>query len=68
MAIYAWASWALGLKASNLTNRGIVTTGPYKYIRHPAYICKNTAWLIGGIPMVYVAMTSESLSLITVLF
>lgn len=67
MAIYAWASWALWLKASNLTNRGIVTSGPYKYIRHPAYICKNTAWLIWGIPIVYLALTTEQYSLISVM-
>jgi len=52
--IYVWATIALGLKASNLTNRGIVSRGPYKYVRHPAYISKNLAWLIMGIPIVLV--------------
>jgi len=66
MCIYAWASWSLGLKASNLTNRWIISHGPYKYIRHPAYICKNTAWFIGAIPMFIMALTSENLSFITV--
>jgi hypothetical protein len=28
MSIYSWASIALGFKASNLTNRGIVSRGP----------------------------------------
>lgn len=50
--IYVWASVALGFKASNLTNRGIVATGPYKYVRHPAYITKNLSWIIMGIPLV----------------
>jgi protein-S-isoprenylcysteine O-methyltransferase Ste14 len=67
MGIYAWASFSLGLKASNLTNRWIIIKGPYKYVRHPAYICKNTAWLIWGIPMVIVALESESLSIISVI-
>lgn len=49
--IYAWASVALGPKASNLTNRGIVSWGPYRYVRHPAYICKNLAWIIMAIPL-----------------
>jgi len=48
--IYVWASIALGFKASNLTNRGIVAHGPYKYVRHPAYISKNLSWLIMAIP------------------
>ena len=44
--IFAWASIALGFKASNLTNRGIVNHGPYKYCRHPAYTIKIVAWTI----------------------
>ncbi|OZA43181.1 MAG: hypothetical protein B7X80_09600 [Sulfurovum sp. 17-42-90] len=44
--IYVWSTIALGFKFSNLTNRGIVTTGPYAYVRHPAYASKNTAWII----------------------
>lgn len=66
MAIYAWASISLGLKASNLTNRGIISKGPYAYIRHPAYICKNTAWFIWAIPMVIISTTNENTSLLSV--
>jgi len=47
--IFTWASVALGFKASNLTNRGIVKTGPYRYVRHPAYTVKILIWLIQGI-------------------
>lgn len=53
LAIYSWASVALGFKASNLTNRGIVTRGPYAYVRHPAYAAKNLAWWIGALPNLY---------------
>ena len=52
MAVYASASVALGLKASNLTHRGIVARGPYAFVRHPAYVCKNMAWWIGSVPLV----------------
>jgi protein-S-isoprenylcysteine O-methyltransferase Ste14 len=48
--IYSWASVALCFKASNLTNRGIVKSGPYAYVRHPAYISKNLLWWVGSIP------------------
>ena len=51
-SIYVWASIALWTKASNLTNRGIVSKGPYKYVRHPAYISKNLSWWIMGIPFI----------------
>ena len=42
--IYVWATISLGFKFSNLTNRGVVSIGPYKYVRHPAYISKNLSW------------------------
>ncbi|HKE93048.1 MAG TPA: hypothetical protein VKB34_01970 [Povalibacter sp.] len=50
LAIFSWASIALGFKASNLTNRGIVTHGPYAFVRHPAYVAKNLAWWLGALP------------------
>jgi protein-S-isoprenylcysteine O-methyltransferase Ste14 len=52
MGIYSWASWSLGLKASNLTYRGVVTTGAYALCRHPAYFFKNFAWWIGAVPAI----------------
>lgn len=60
MAAYTWASVALGFKASNLTHRGIVARGPYRFIRHPAYTCKNMAWWIGSIPIVSAAFDRSS--------
>lgn len=44
ITIYVWATVALSFKFSNLTNRGIVTTGPYSIVRHPAYVAKNLSW------------------------
>jgi protein-S-isoprenylcysteine O-methyltransferase Ste14 len=58
LGIYSWASVALGFKASNLTNRGIISHGPYAYVRHPAYIAKNFAWWIGALPTFYNAFSS----------
>lgn len=50
--IYAWATVSFGCRFSNLTNRGIITGGPYRYLRHPAYVCKNLAWWLMYIPFV----------------
>jgi protein-S-isoprenylcysteine O-methyltransferase Ste14 len=58
LAVYSWASVALGFKASNLTNRGIVSHGPYAVVRHPAYAAKNLAWWIGALPNLYLIATS----------
>jgi len=57
LAIYSWASVALGFKASNLTNRGIVGRGPYAFVRHPAYAAKNLAWWIGALPNLYLVFS-----------
>ena len=51
LGIYGWCTFCFGLRFSNLTNRGILCCGPYKYVRHPAYICKNSAWLLALIPV-----------------
>jgi protein-S-isoprenylcysteine O-methyltransferase Ste14 len=61
--IYVWATIALGWKSSNLTNRGIISKGPYKYVRHPAYISKNLSWWVMGIPFILVSPILSILSL-----
>ncbi len=48
---YAWATVALGVRSSNLTNRGIVDSGPYAYVRHPAYIAKTMLWAVSAMFM-----------------
>lgn len=67
MAIYTSASIALNFKASNLTHRGIIMHGPYRFIRHPAYTCKNLAWWIGLLPALAIALqTSITATLLTI--
>ena len=56
MAVYTSASVALNLKASNLTHRGIISHGPYRFIRHPAYACRNLAWWVAAIPAVHAGL------------
>ncbi len=51
LTCFALCSVNLGFKATNLTSRGIVTTGFYSIVRHPAYAFKLAAWTtcaIGG--------------------
>jgi protein-S-isoprenylcysteine O-methyltransferase Ste14 len=49
-AVYAWATVAFGLRFSNLTNRGILTHGPYRWTKHPAYLSKNLFWWLATMP------------------
>jgi protein-S-isoprenylcysteine O-methyltransferase Ste14 len=48
--IYALSTVAFGLRFSNLTHRGIITSGPYRYTKHPAYIAKNLSWWLISVP------------------
>lgn len=48
--IYAAATVSFGVRFSNLTNRGIVSRGPYRFVRHPAYLCKCSAWWLEHLP------------------
>ncbi|MGB3166077.1 MAG: isoprenylcysteine carboxylmethyltransferase family protein [Alteraurantiacibacter sp.] len=57
-AVYAWATVAFGIRFSNLTYRGIITNGPYRFTRHPAYVAKNLFWWSSTMPFL---VTSESM-------
>lgn len=41
VALFLWARWTFGMRsfhpAANPTEGGIVTSGPYRYLRHPIY-------------------------------
>jgi len=62
-AIYTWATFAFGMRFSNLSNRGIIASGPYRIVRHPAYLGKNIVFWLGVIP----ALTLDWAGLQTVL-
>jgi protein-S-isoprenylcysteine O-methyltransferase Ste14 len=47
---HAAADAALGLRFSNLTDRGIVTGGPFRFTKHPAYLIKNLRWWLVSVP------------------
>ncbi len=47
------SSYSLFTRASNLTNRGIVTWGMYAIVRHPGYTAKNLFWLTTMVPIFF---------------
>ena len=53
-AVYAWATFAFGIRFSNLTYRGVLTNGPYRFTRHPAYLSKNLFWWCSVMPFLVV--------------
>ena len=52
VVIYVWATISFGMRFSNLTNRGIITHGPYRWVKHPAYLTKNITWWLISVPFV----------------
>jgi protein-S-isoprenylcysteine O-methyltransferase Ste14 len=51
-SIYALCTASFGLRFSNLTHRGIITGGPYRFSKHPAYLTKNLSWWLISVPFV----------------
>lgn len=56
LLLYLWATFSLGTRCSNLTSRGVVKGGAYKYIRHPAYTGKVLVWWISALPRLSIGM------------
>lgn len=60
--IHLWAALAMGFRFSNLTNRGLVTIGPYAYVRHPSYASKNFAWWLDNLQVLQNGWTTFALA------
>jgi protein-S-isoprenylcysteine O-methyltransferase Ste14 len=59
--IYMSATVVFGMRFSNLTHRGIIRTGAYAFIRHPAYAAKNFSWWCVMMPyVIYQAVSMNS--------
>lgn len=52
LAIYSSATISFGYRFSNLTYRGIMTNGPYRFTKHPAYVAKNLSWWLISVPFI----------------
>ncbi|MEP6565536.1 MAG: isoprenylcysteine carboxylmethyltransferase family protein [Mesorhizobium sp.] len=50
--IYVLSTAMFGLRFSNLTHRGIITSGPYRWVKHPAYLSKNLSWWLISVPFI----------------
>jgi protein-S-isoprenylcysteine O-methyltransferase Ste14 len=61
--VYVYASVTFGMRFSNLTNRGILTNGAYRFCKHPAYVCKNLSWWMISIPFMCNGAPGEALRL-----
>jgi hypothetical protein len=60
VAVYFWATVCFGPRFSNLTHRGILTHGAYRYFKHPAYLSKNIQWWFAAMPFLAVGGPVEA--------
>jgi isoprenylcysteine carboxyl methyltransferase (ICMT) family protein YpbQ len=65
--IYVWCTLSFGLRFSNLTNRGIITNGPYRYFKHPAYLVKNISFWLLSVPFIPTAGFMEAVKVCVLL-
>lgn len=49
-ALWVWATAIYGLRWSNLTHRGIITGGPYRFTKHPDYLAKSAFFWLSAAP------------------
>jgi protein-S-isoprenylcysteine O-methyltransferase Ste14 len=61
IVIYVWSTIAFGGRFSNLTHRGIITSGPYRFSKHPAYLAKNLSWWLISMPFMVSVSLAQSL-------
>lgn len=57
LIVFSWGLYWLstasfGVRFSNLTYRGLIAYGPYRYTKHPSYIGKNIYWWLHTVPFV----------------
>jgi protein-S-isoprenylcysteine O-methyltransferase Ste14 len=53
LVMFSGSTVAFGCRFSNLTHRGVITTGFYRWMRHPAYVSKCASYWLIFIPYVY---------------
>lgn len=53
LGIYSASTVAFGCRFSNLTHRGVITGGMYRFTKHPAYWAKLTHWWLLVVPFAY---------------
>lgn len=61
IGVYSLASVYFGVRFSNLTHRGVITNGPFRWTKHPAYVSKNLSWWLISMPFMWAGTWSSSI-------
>jgi protein-S-isoprenylcysteine O-methyltransferase Ste14 len=60
--IHVWSKAVYGLRWSNLTHRGILTDGPYRFTKHPDYLTKSIFFWLTAVPFLTAADPATALT------
>lgn len=61
--MHLWGEAILGIRSSNISNKGIITNGPFRITKHPVYLFKIFAWFLISLPFFNALTALESLRL-----
>lgn len=61
--VWVWSTAIFGLRWSNLTHRGVITNGPYRYTKHPDYIAKSVFFWLTSAPFLTAFTIWEAVTL-----
>ena len=53
LVVFSGTTIGFGCRFSNLTNRGVITDGFYRWTKHPAYVSKLISFWMMFVPFVY---------------
>ena len=60
--LHVWSKAVYGLRWSNLTHRGILTAGPYRFTKHPDYVTKSIFFWLTAAPFLTAADPATALT------
>lgn len=61
LTTYALGTVQFGIRFSNLTHRGIITNGPFRFTKHPQYVSKNIAWWLISVPFITIGTPEDAI-------
>ncbi|MEM6887106.1 MAG: isoprenylcysteine carboxylmethyltransferase family protein [Pseudomonadota bacterium] len=61
--VWIWATAIFGLRWSNLTHRGVISNGPYRYTKHPDYMSKSIFFWLTAAPFATAVSTWQAVTL-----
>lgn len=66
--LHLWSEAQFGIRSSNLSNRGIITNGLFRFTKHPVYVTKCFGWALLWLPFIAGGNLAENIRLSVLFF